>query len=338
MTLPMTVVRIIKNWEWPDLLRQTPGCSGMWNGIQFTLDPVEECDYTVVLNRPAEDTFVKCSPPHVWAIIQEPPNEYSAQMHRGDFSFKRIYTSNTGLRGKRYVYHQPAAPWHVNRDYDWLSRCQVPGKERNLSWITSNKSKFKGHRDRLRFLENIRDNLAFDLYGSGFRYIEDKWDGLAPYRYSIVVENFSNPYYWSEKLADCFLAWTMPIYYGCTRITDFFPKNATVCIDINKDAKEVAEKIQGAILSDLWRRSLDVLHEARQRVLERYQLFPFVVDEIRKNELGEAANAQRAKLIKIPHVLRPPLTTVFGWRQFARRFVAGGGRRITRKLTKCFKG
>ena len=27
----------------------------------------------------------------------------------------------------------------------------------------------------------------------------------------------------SEKIADCFLAWTMPIYYGCPRIAEYFP-------------------------------------------------------------------------------------------------------------------
>jgi hypothetical protein len=31
----MTLVRIVKDWDWPDLLRQTPGQKGFWNGIQI---------------------------------------------------------------------------------------------------------------------------------------------------------------------------------------------------------------------------------------------------------------------------------------------------------------
>ncbi len=35
----------------------------------------------------------------------------------------------------------------------------------------------------------MRDQIAFDLYGRGFRHIDDKWEGIAPYRYSIAFEN-----------------------------------------------------------------------------------------------------------------------------------------------------
>ena len=36
-----------------------------------------------------------------------------------------------------------------------------------------------------------------------------------------------------EKLADVFLGFTCPIYYGCNNINDFFGKDALVKIDIN---------------------------------------------------------------------------------------------------------
>jgi hypothetical protein len=30
----MPIVRIAKDWDWPDLLRQPPGGQGIWDGIQ----------------------------------------------------------------------------------------------------------------------------------------------------------------------------------------------------------------------------------------------------------------------------------------------------------------
>ena len=119
----MTLVRIVKDWGWPDLMRQVPGGKGMWDGIHFTLEPVDECDYLIVLNRPSEDTVICCPPEHVWAIIQEPPYEHVRLLHRGDVSYSRVYTSDTRLRGKKYVHSQPVLPWHVNRDYDFLRHC-----------------------------------------------------------------------------------------------------------------------------------------------------------------------------------------------------------------------
>lgn len=152
--------------------------------------------------------------------------------------------------------------------------------------------------------------MEFELYGCGFRYIEDKWDGLAPYRYSLAVENFSNSYYWSEKLADCFLAWTMPIYYGCTQISRYFPRESMVCIDINDP--QAIEKIKDTVASDRWHQNIDAIEHARNLVLDFYQLFPFVVREIRRYE--ETRNYRQelsAKLITVSHQERPAALTIY---------------------------
>ena len=216
------LVRIVKNYPYPDLMRQTPGNSRVWNDIEFTTDPVDNCDYVIVLNHAVTDVTVNCPPGNVWAVMQEPPNETYRFMHRGNASFGRIYTQDLSLTNCRHIQTQPVLPWHVNRDYDFLIAAAPPEKTKSLSWVTGNGNAWKGHRVRMRFLEQIKDKIPFNLYGRGFTPIADKWDGIAPYRYSIAFENFSSPHYWSEKIADCFLAWTMPIYFGCTRISEFF--------------------------------------------------------------------------------------------------------------------
>jgi hypothetical protein len=278
-------------------MRQTPGHKGIWDDIKFTLEPIEECDYAIVLNYAPEDTTVWCPPQHVWAIMQEPPDGIFKSWHRGTQSNYRIYTPDESLRGKRFVLSQPALPWHVNKDYDFLLRCSPPRKERRLSWITTNKAVLPGHRSRLRFLERIRSKIEFDLFGQGFEPIKDKWDGLAPYRYSLAIENFRNPYYWSEKLADCFLAWTMPVYYGCTRISDYFPSEAVCQIDI--DDPMVVEKVTEIISTDLYSRNLDAIAEARKLILDRYQLFPFVVNEIHSYENSRNSRIAKPRTITI---------------------------------------
>jgi hypothetical protein len=131
-------------------------------------------------------------------------------------------------------------------------------------------------------LEHLRKDSALDLdlYGKKIRYIEDKWDGLAPYRYSLAAENTSGPDYWTEKIADCFLAWTVPLYWGCTNLEDYFPPGSFIRIDIGKPAESLAE-IRRILAEDDWEHRLPALREARARVLNRYQLFPFVSGLIR---------------------------------------------------------
>ena len=52
------LVRIVKDWSFPDIMRQTPDGNGVWDGIQFTEEHTDYCDVLVVLNRP--HTKINC--------------------------------------------------------------------------------------------------------------------------------------------------------------------------------------------------------------------------------------------------------------------------------------
>lgn len=273
------LVRIIKNWTSPDLMRQTPCNSGVWKGIRFTCDAVSECDAIVVLNVVPEQTSVRCAPENVWAIMQEPYIEDVFDwMLEGHGQYARVFTHYPPRRDRlgKYKRSHPALPWHIDKSYDELKAQQVPDKPRDLSWITSNMAIFPGHKGRMRFLDHLRSReVRLDLYGKGINYIEDKWNGLAPYRYSLAIENSSGPDYWTEKVADCFLSWTIPIYFGCTNLEDYFPAESFIRIDINQpdDALKVIDSV---LSSDDWNARLPALEEARNLVLDKYQLFPQV--------------------------------------------------------------
>jgi len=272
-------IGVVKDWDWPDLRRQTPGEDGIWDNLEFTFNDIEECDFAIILNKTPATTNLFCPSGRVWAIMQEPPIELHRLIHRGDRHFSRIYTTDVELHGRRYFHSQPALPWHVNKTFSELVKIPHGDKEKNLSWITSRTSRLEGHKHRLNFLDRLeRSGIAFDLYGKHDRFIGDKFDGLYPYKYSVVFENFRNPLYWSEKLADCYLSWTMPIYYGCTRIFDFFPPESMIQIDI--DDPEVFDKIREAVASDRWLRHQDAIAYAREKILNEYQFFPMMHKEI----------------------------------------------------------
>lgn len=306
----MTLVRIFKSWDWPDLKRQTPGQSGSWRGIQFTEQPVAECDYAVILNYVSQPVIVTCPPENVWAVLQEPPIAEYQPLHRGTHGVRRVFTQDTSLAGAQYVHSQGALPWHVERDYDFLKNCRAPEKPRSLSWITSNVTVHQGHRDRMAFLKQVRGRVEFDLWGKGFAPINDKWDGLESYRYALAVENYSGPHYWTEKIADCFLSWTMPIYYGCTNLEDYFPKESFVRIDIHDP--HALETIREVTNSDRWRSQRDAIAKARELVLDRYQLFPFLADQINQSaanqEEGHTSTREIVHL-SVQHVPQSSLRT-----------------------------
>jgi hypothetical protein len=287
----MTVIRIIKDWDYPDLLRQTPGNHGYWEDFQFTLHPVQECDYLIIINKIAYTENVSCPKNHIWSIIQEPPSGPYRKLHYGPVSASKVYTSEPRFIGNRYFHSHPALPWHINKNYSELKDTNIPEKLKDISWVTSSKTQLSGHQRRIFFLNAILPILPFDLFGYGFKPVRNKWEAISPYQYSIAVENYRNSYYWSEKISDCFLSFTMPIYYGCSKIYQYFPPEAMIIIDIN-DPKAAVDIIKTEIGRNKWKKNLDAIHYSRQMVLDHYQFFPFFVNEIKQHR---CVNSSRCK-------------------------------------------
>lgn len=294
------LVRIIKNWDHEGLVEQSPGAKGIVDDIQFTTEPVTEPDYVIVLNAVREPIKVSCPPENVWAVMQEPyvPGVFE-WMVKGHGRYARVFTHHMFSDGGKYVASYPMLPWHVRKSYDELTAMAVPEKTKSLSSIISNKAFFAGHKKRLKFMDALREDrmLSIDMFGKGIQFIEDKWDGLAPYKYSLAIENSRSEDYWTEKLADCFLAFTMPIYYGCENLEAYFPKDAFIRIDINKP-DEALQIIKTAIAEGAWEKNFDAIAEARDLVLNRYNFFFNMAREIQ----SQPVNAEQ---IKVPIELRP---------------------------------
>ena len=288
----MTLVRIAKDWAWPDLLRQTPGGKGIWDGIRFTTDDVDECDALVVLNnRMKQAVHAHCPKGRVWALMQEPyVKGFTDWMAEGHDAFDRIYTNYIPTSDPKYITSQPALPWHVNRTFDELTTMGIPDKTRPLSWIVGNSRELPGHLDRLDFLSLLQreQSIPADLFGRAVRPIDDKWDGLAPYQFSLAIENTVATDYWTEKLADCFLSWTIPIYHGCPNLADYFPADSFISIDVRKPDEALAaiRKVVAGGMPE-WKRRLPALLEARHLVLYKYQIFPHLAELLRMNTNSE---------------------------------------------------
>ena len=100
---------------------------------------------------------------------------------------------------------------------------QIYDKSKLVSAISSNKTMVPGHMIRLAFINAIRDKV--DLYGRGFNEIPTKLEGLRDYMFSVTIENCIPTNGFSEKIQDCFLTGTIPIYYGPKNIGEFYDLN-----------------------------------------------------------------------------------------------------------------
>lgn len=112
-------------------------------------------------------------------------------------------------------------------------------KARMTSLIASSKRSQEGHVLRhaiVGWAEGAR--LDLDVMGRGYKPFAAKAEGLAPYRYSVVIENVRERNYFTEKLVDAILCQTVPIYWGCPNVADFFDTSGMVICEDEADLRE----------------------------------------------------------------------------------------------------
>ena len=179
----------------------------------------------------------------------------------------------------------PHHPWHVSLSYEELKNLRPPEKQFGVSVISSTKRDLPMHK--------LRDDLATRLeelvtrevhvFGRGRkRYVQNKEDALLPYRYSVVIENARQPGFFTEKIMDAFLSWTVPVYFGCPDIESFFPPHSMVQINADDVPSAVRQilKLNEVGIED----RLDALEEARTLVLEKYSLGAYLGSKLKASE------------------------------------------------------
>lgn len=148
--------------------------------------------------------------------------------------FHRVLTFHQVL-----VDHLPNAvffPYGTTWVPDW--RTLEIQKTASCSLIASAKRDSEGHRLRHDIVDWVRDTQQdVAIMGRGYTPFEQKSDGLAPYRYSVVIENGREANYFSEKLLDAVFCKTVPIYWGCPNIDAFCDPSSIILCNSAEDIR-----------------------------------------------------------------------------------------------------
>lgn len=303
-------------------LRQFPGREPVWNGCRFSFDrELKEYDWLVAYDDlpSRKDSFFRgiseklaCPKESTLLITTEPS---SVKLYGASFlkQFGNILTSQEShvIDLPSAIRSQPALRWYYGiskssaRDYDALKSAPRPTKDLMISTVCSSKQQAHTlHKKRYDFVQWLRGKIPeLEVYGHGVRDIADKAEAIDPYRYHIAIENHICRHHWTEKLSDCFLGWSVPIYCGCPNAGDYFPEDSIIRIDIGKpdDALEI---IRSAVTGDDFERRLPAVAEARRLVLEEYNLFAVISRIVRERDALDVPNEPGKHMIHSRHALR----------------------------------
>lgn len=175
----------------------------------------------------------------------------------------------------------------------WVTReavSVIPEKRKKLSIIVSphkpneQSSNYSFRHDLIQAI--LDSDLDCDIYGKwagtdsrlkGF--VEDKVDALLPYEFSVAIENTCEPGYSTEKLIDCFLTETQPVYLGDPLAQLHYGDNCLIPLN-TKNPLELLQKIVNE--------DIEYNHEAvvvaKEKYLSSFNLLSRVLEVISELE------------------------------------------------------
>lgn len=304
--------------------RQSENNEGKWGNCIFTFNPLEEnYDWLVIIDDVAKVVHnrievLKC-PKENTILVTTEPSSISRYGRGFAKQFHYLITNQDAnvLPHPNALRSQTGNIWMYGEDYDTMKLIPPMQKTKKISTICSNKQQgHTGHQQRYIFTQILEQEIpTLGRFGRGFKWIDKKSEALDDYEFHVAIENHIGEHVWTEKLADAFLGYTVPIYCGCSNVYDYFPKNSLIQIDVSdiqgsiKQIKEIIE-IEGE-----YERRFEAVKEARRKVLEEYNLLA-MINKIVEN--AENATFQTNQKIYSRRLMRvrylPDLFRYFGFR------------------------
>ena len=285
----------------------TPNNSGIWNNI-IAVTNINDADWVIIIDdihNSQRNQITQFNPNKIICLPREPARNNPSYLNY-NFKYKMTYNN---------FYHVWTSIMCIKKNYDELNAINVPLKKTKLcSTITSKFNPGGGiYAERIEFIKKLSQQKQFldkiDIFGYNWSEKElgemfkgtfdgfnkggankidkllpntTKWDGLEHYKYSIAIENSCKDNYFSEKFSDCILSWTIPIYYGCSNIDKYFPKDCYYWLDITKT--DCFDKLEYILNQPITDKQINAITEAREIILNKHNVWA-VVENIINNDI-----------------------------------------------------
>ena len=153
-------------------------------------------------------------------------------------------------------------------------------KKNEISFLTSSKNWTPGHQFRQQVWNALGRVDKIGAFDTRFirtpPRIDTKDIVFKNSKFSIIIENGRYYNYMSEKLIDCLVTKTFPIYYGAPNVGEFFNKSGMLEFDTPRELY----KILGDLSPDVYEKNLDIIEENYEKALKYQKVVSRIDDEI----------------------------------------------------------
>lgn len=251
----MMRIRVFTDWGTPESIRDTIETEFSLHivpGYKTTFELTAGDDYTHAFVINTYMPSLSIPKERVIGLAWEPPS--NSLLH-----INSTFIDYVQLRMHRYLLgSKNGLPHPFEEGYAFLNhnpiQDSIPLKTKRCSMIFSQKGFMEGHIYRNELVHAIlQTDLPVDIWGRGCKTVssdprlrgEFEQDSILPYedyQFHICIENHYSDHYFSEKIVNALLSECTPIYYGCRKINDYFPKHILSLVGNVKDDIEIIQE------------------------------------------------------------------------------------------------
>ena len=200
--------------------------------------------------------------------------ELKDRLEKGNHNFSKLYTYDPAYQHLPNVVKLdfcPASTWIEKENR------KIHNKTKLISYIASGKNMTALQRKRSILLEHLSQDDRVDVYGRHINPLDKKSDGLIDYCFSYAIENCRASNYFTEKIVDCFLTGTIPIYAGDPDIDKIFDARGIIKIEELENkvlSRDFYESMMPYIQSN-FERAMNIKNEFRDQIR-------FIIEDYKK--------------------------------------------------------
>lgn len=281
-------IKVVANYDSDiNIYNSVLNCFGIDESIQLTLDD-EEANFLFVING-YDTSKIKHPRNKIFGLLQEPKGNINYDRNLPFYCSKIFCQSKDMFKSYKGIIETPVCMFYSHhtsiskeqflsyKNFDNRKKlCIIMSSIRNpnnTNWLDHNYEK------RYKLINLLlNSDLDFDFYGRGWNLSDSRYKGeatnkheiLKKYEYSIAIENVCEKNYASEKLFDCFLNNTVPLYYGCPNVDELYKSGSYELIDI--ESENVVEDIR-KILENSNESYRDNLLLSKNKYFDKYNIY-----------------------------------------------------------------
>lgn len=178
----------------------------------------------------------------------------------------------------------------------WVFDYNFPEKSYSVSNLAGEKTQTKGHllRQKIHYKQNkikINKNFFVGKFGGvekfeGNSVLTGKKDPMYDSQFNIAIENVKQDNWFTEKIIDCFQTKTVPVYWGCPNIGDWFNEKGIIVVDNVNDIIDACNSINESTYQEMIPYIEENYEKSHEFVRVNERMFDLIKEILANNAQG----------------------------------------------------